>query len=155
MERNLWNERNMFLTLKINYFQLWFPSRSDLCTYATETEPLSIVFQGSDRLCKVVWTEYAVLWKTSLQIFKIVQYVSNESERSFPQHCILSSTTLHSRPLPLRKASWLLQYSLNNWNIFFLRNAREKVSNYCSIKGLPREKFVSLKVMKTLQCLKY
>ena len=54
MERNLWNERNMFLTLKINYFQLWFPSRSDLCTYATETEPLSIVFQGSDRLCKVV-----------------------------------------------------------------------------------------------------
>ena len=26
---------------------------------------------------------------------------SNESERSFPQHCILSSTTLQSRSLPL------------------------------------------------------
>ena len=36
-----------------------------------------------------------------LQIFKIVLYVSNESERSFPQHCILSSITLHSRSLPL------------------------------------------------------
>ena len=31
-----------------------------------------------------------------------VEYVSNKSERSFPQHCILSSTTLHSRSLPLR-----------------------------------------------------
>ena len=27
--------------------------------------------------------------------------MSNESERSFPQHCILSSTTLHSRSLSL------------------------------------------------------
>ena len=27
--------------------------------------------------------------------------VSNKSERCFPQHCILSSTTLHSRSLPL------------------------------------------------------
>ena len=35
-----------------------------------------------------------------LQIFKVL-YVSNESERSFPQHCILSSTTLHSRSVPL------------------------------------------------------
>ena len=54
MERNLWNERSMFLTLKTKYFQLWFPSRSDLCTYATETVPLSIVFKGSDRLSKVL-----------------------------------------------------------------------------------------------------
>ena len=36
------------------------------------------------------------LWK--------VLYVSNESERSFPQHCILSLTTLHSRSLPLNDA---------------------------------------------------
>ena len=34
------------------------------------------------------------LWK--------VLYVSNEPERSFPQYYILNSTTLHSRPLPLR-----------------------------------------------------
>ena len=33
---------------------------------------------------------------------KKVLYVSNESERSIPQHCILSSTTLHSRSVPLR-----------------------------------------------------
>ena len=34
-------------------------------------------------------------------IWFTVLYVSNESEKSFPQHCILSSTTLHSRSLPL------------------------------------------------------
>ena len=32
-----------------------------------------------------------------------VLYVSNESERNFPQDCILSSTTLHSRSVPLSK----------------------------------------------------
>ena len=36
-----------------------------------------------------------------LQIFKKF-YVSNESERSFPQHYILSLTTVHSRSLPLK-----------------------------------------------------
>ena len=32
-----------------------------------------------------------------------MKYVSNESERSFPQRCVLSSTTLHSRSIPLTR----------------------------------------------------
>ena len=39
-----------------------------------------------------------------------VKYVSNESERSFPQHCILSSTTLHSRSLPLMQTITYFKY---------------------------------------------
>ena len=53
-------------------------------------------------------------------------YVSNESERSFPQHCILSSTTLHTRSLPLNFNSQRKDAVLKTLNIKKLSNPAEK-----------------------------
>ena len=78
-----------------------------------------VPLKESDRLCKVVELKKKLILKTYpppnyefwtsnlrsnsgfIDLWKVL-YVSNEPERSFPQYYILNSTTLHSRPLPLR-----------------------------------------------------
>ena len=58
--------------------------------------------------------------------------VSNESERSFPQHCILSSTTLHSRSLPLINFSIYVKSITLLILHFAVLNAQERfISNSC------------------------
>ena len=49
---------------------------------------------------------FLISFETYINHFFILFYVLKslyESERSFPQHCILNSNTLHSRSLPLNK----------------------------------------------------
>ena len=55
-----------------------------------------------------------------------VKCKQNEFKRSFPQHCILSSITLHSRSLPLRKK---INIAREEWGNLGEQLAREKWGN--------------------------
>ena len=70
------------------------------------TNKCSKLYQKSRRY-SIRHTDCHVSWDTL--------YVSNESERSCPQHCILSSATLHSQSLPLKfHALWVVKHIYTN-----------------------------------------
>ena len=67
-----------------------------------------------------------------------VYYVSNESERSFPQHSILSSTTLHCRSLPLRGTVVSRRcHSLNVQSLYISKTDPLKQNKFKTKKRIP------------------
>ena len=88
----LWKTSFRFIWDILNFFKIW---KSILSLSANST------FNNLKTNSENVSTPKVDVLK--LRIYRSLKslFVSNESERSFPQHCILSSTTLHSRSLPL------------------------------------------------------
>ena len=84
--------RQIFFDFRLLYNLLFFSCRYLINKKIYNSENVSTDKVGSFELRILAQTQ-------DLQILK--KFNMSESERSFPQHCILSSTTLHSRSLPL------------------------------------------------------